>query len=335
MDLIHYSRCRMVPTPSSLAAALGLLDTWDEAGGARVIVEFGDYDHKDDRLWMRHAGSAKSIWARAKGADTRVVALSRYDAAEPIHVRSESGIHSVADLRGKRVAVPRVPGRAFDVDRHVYLMPLASALMSAGLSLADVTLVDTDFERPRVRNPIGPHEARNFFEHAAEIFMQQLLEGTVDAIVTVLPVGHACHDRIRKIYDTRGDPRPTARGELRLLTVSGELLRSHRMVVVEAVARLLQAVHIGLAQPAQTMRHLAQELSISPASLAQRELDLQGWCWVDCTIDQLVLLRARMDMMLATRSIGADFAIDEWVEPSIVIDARELLERRRSRASID
>src|ERR1044071_7239307 len=62
METIHYTRCRMVPTTSSLAFQLGLLQQETAALAAgEVKLAIGDYDHHDDRLWLRHAGTSKPL----------------------------------------------------------------------------------------------------------------------------------------------------------------------------------------------------------------------------------------------------------------------------------
>ncbi|HSV78029.1 MAG TPA: hypothetical protein VLK85_02345 [Ramlibacter sp.] len=328
MEIIHYSRCRMVPTPSTLAASLGLLAPWDEDGqAAPVRVEFGDFDHKDDRLWMRHAGSSKSTWARSEGADTRVVALSAWQSSEPVHVRADSGIRTPADLRGRRVALARVAGRVFDVDRHVYLLPLYNCLSSAGLGLADVVLVDTAFERPKIQDE-RTVEPRNFFEQAAEVFAGQLLAGAVDAFVGVLPPPLAGDGRLALLYDPRQDSRPAARGELRALTVSGPLLREHRPLVVRAVARLLEAQRWAAAHPGEVASRVARELHLSAQALQAREIDFDSWAQVDCSAQQIACLRARKDALMAMGSITKDFSVEEWVDPTVMAQARSLLAPR-------
>lgn len=325
METIHYSRCRMVPTPSTLSASLGLLAQWTEGGEpAPVRVEFGDFDHKDDRLWMRHAGSTKATWARSEGADTRVVALSAWQSSEPVYVRADSNIRAPADLNGARIALPRVPGRVFDVDRHVYLLPLYNCLSSAGLSLVDVEFIDTDFVRPKIQDD-RTVEPANFFEHAAEVFVGQLLEGVVDAFAGPLPAASAGDDRLRRLYDPRHDSRRVARGELRALTVSGSLLREHRSIVVQAVARLLEAVRWAAQNPDGVAQHVARELHVSEQTLKAREIDLESWIQVDCSAEQAARLRARKDALLAIGSITKDFAVEDWVDPTVVADARALL----------
>lgn len=146
----------------------------------------------------------------------------------------------------------------------------------------------------------------------------------VDAVVSVFASGAKDTDsdrRFRVLYDSRTDPRPSARGELRLLTVSGELWREHRSVVVDAVVRLLQAADWARAHPDEALRHIAAEMSISETAMHRRRLDLAGWCAVGCDPAQVALLAARKDLLLATDSIPDDFPVDAWVDPSIVAEA--------------
>src|ERR1700736_7020966 len=109
MQIIHSSRCRMVPTPSSLAAQLGYLQA--EAARIRdpsVKIEFGDYDHRDDRYWMRHAANSKALFARARGSDAHAIAFSPCESGERILGRAASDIRTPAELKGRRIALPLI-----------------------------------------------------------------------------------------------------------------------------------------------------------------------------------------------------------------------------------
>jgi ABC-type nitrate/sulfonate/bicarbonate transport system substrate-binding protein len=111
MTRLSYSRCPAVPTVSALAHQLGLIEEElkNEPGIEPEFVIAGfspkvDYGH-EDRYWLRNAGHAPALWKRAKGVDARIVGLSFLEGSYPVFSLASSGIGSVADLKGKRLAV--------------------------------------------------------------------------------------------------------------------------------------------------------------------------------------------------------------------------------------
>lgn len=321
-QLIHYSRCRMIPTPSSLAAQLGFLHA--EAariGEPSVRIEFGDYDHGEDRYWMRHAAHSKALFARSRGSDAHAVAFSPCESGERIFVRTDSDIRTPADLKGRRIALPLIANRLFDMDRQVYLKPYLTALRGAGLTLADVHIVDTPFERPKLRD--APPEPRNFFEVAGEMFLAQLRRGEVDAVSTVVrPSGV---EDLRELYASHDDEALIARGELRALLVSGPLLREHRDVVVAFVKCLLRAGDWAAAHPGEVLGLVARDIGLADDALKRREIDMASWSRVGCSDFDRLIMEHRVEFLRAAGIIEAPVDLDEWIDTTIIVDAQSAL----------
>lgn len=330
MQIIHYSRCRMVPTPSSLAAQLGYL----QAEASRhhepgINIEFGDYDHRDDRYWMRNAASSRSLYARSRGSDAHAVAFSACESGDRILVQADTDIHTAADLRGRRIALPKIAGRHFDMDRQVFAKPYLTALHKAGLTLDDVRIIDTPFERPRLRD--APPEPRNFFEVAGEMFLDQLRRGEVDAAVTIVrPVDMT---GLREIYSSRTDDALIARGELRALLVSGPLLREHRQVVVRLLACLLRAQEWAAAHPADIPSLIGEDIGLSAQSLQRREIDLLALSRVSCSQSDRDAMQERLTFLRSCGVLEGNVALDEWIEPTVMLEAREILATEKSKLS--
>lgn len=323
MQIIHYSRCRMVPTPSSLAAQLGYLQTeaarHDEPS---VKIEFGDYDHRDDRYWMRHAASSRSLYARSRGSDAHAVAFSACESGDRILVRAGTDIRTAADLRGCRIALPKIAGPRFDMDRQVYLKPYLTALLKVGLTLRDVRCVDTLFERRKLRD--APPEPRIFFEIVGETFVDQLRRGEVDAAVTI--VRPADMTGLREIYSSRNDDALIARGELRGLVVSGPLLRDHRAVVVSLLTCLLRAERWAAAHRDDVPALVARDIGLTPESLQRREIDFVGWSRLSCSQLDRSAIEKRVGFLRSSGALEGAVAVEEWIEPTVIAEARIALE---------
>jgi ABC-type nitrate/sulfonate/bicarbonate transport system substrate-binding protein len=319
----------MIPTPSSLAAQLGYLQA--EAarmGEPSVRIEFGDYDHRDDLYWMRHAANSKALFARSRGSDAHAVALSPCESGERIFVRADSDIRTPADLKGRRIALPLIANRLFDMDRQVYLKPYLTALRRAGLTLGDVNIVDTSFERPRLRD--APPEPRNFFEVAGETFLSQLRCGEVDAVSTIVRPSDA--GDLREIYASIKDEAPIARGELRALLVSGPLLREHRDVVVGFVKCLLRAGEWAAAHSDEVLRLVARDIDLSEDALKRREIDLAGWSRVSCSQSDRQLMEHRVRFLRSEGIIDSPVVLDKWIDTTVMADAQRALATENAEA---
>lgn len=124
------------PTPMQVAAAEGKFSEatgWDVewrkfASGADVIAAMASGDIKISEL-----GSSPLAIAASQGVDLQMFMLAQViGKAESLIVRDGSGIENLADLKGKRIAVP-VGSTA-----HFSLM---GALDHAGLGTNDVTVI--------------------------------------------------------------------------------------------------------------------------------------------------------------------------------------------------
>ncbi|HWE89181.1 MAG TPA: ABC transporter substrate-binding protein [Pseudonocardiaceae bacterium] len=79
-------------------------------------------------------GDTPAMFAQASGVPVQVITVSRTDGPYDVLIaRAGSGIHSLADLRGKKIATTK------DTAPHGFLL---RALNKAGLAQNDITLVD-------------------------------------------------------------------------------------------------------------------------------------------------------------------------------------------------
>jgi ABC-type nitrate/sulfonate/bicarbonate transport system substrate-binding protein len=118
---IWYTRCP-VPTALGLAVRRGAL----EAAIAPLGLKLASIQQSANRATqtshfthslpdsIRHGGNTPAIFARANGAATSIVALSWTPTPHPILALPRSGIRSVKDLKGKRLALSLRQNDAID-----------------------------------------------------------------------------------------------------------------------------------------------------------------------------------------------------------------------------
>lgn len=143
--------------------------------------------HRSESL-IREGGNHPPIWARADVSDTLLVAtLAPSPAGGQIVVRVDSGIYSVADLRGRKIGVVKgLNTRKLDFIRVPVHRGVVNALQVNGVGVNEVTIVDLEHDDHAVEKPSGtPAERAGRF--TADRTLEEhdviaLAEGRVDAI---------------------------------------------------------------------------------------------------------------------------------------------------------
>lgn len=334
MTRLSYSRCPAVPTVSALAHQLGLIE--EELKGEPgiepefVIAGFSpkvDYGH-EDRYWLRNAGHAPALWKRAKGVDARIVGLSFLEGSYPVFSLASSGIGSVADLKGKRLAVVGRKESAFDLMVNQQLKIYRTTLATAGLTLEDVTLVDLDQTPPPADAP-----RQDIFQHLFTSRLALLQDGVVDAVTATIPPDIGAFPQLNILYDTRQHPDPRERvnpSVLRGLVVSAALIEERRDLVVRILARLLEAADWAIAHPLEAIRLIARDFGIPPERLASTYESLAQGIQLDFDDKRLSALQVQKDFLLEHRLIERDIDLDAFVDTSLLAEARDLYARRQS-----
>src|SRR6202000_3408163 len=101
-------------TAFSVAWQQGTLDA--EFAGDESVEWLSLQQSPDPRVYLSHfshtqgnsfryGGNIPAIWARASAADTKLIGLAWVTTPHPILVLPDSGIKTVADLKGKRLLV--------------------------------------------------------------------------------------------------------------------------------------------------------------------------------------------------------------------------------------
>ena len=272
---LWYSRSS-VPTPLGMAAQLGWLDAAFVGGpvALRSLQASDDLRHRAAHVHhrapdcVRQGGSVPALWARAAGADTRLIGLTWTDEFQVVLTRRGSGIRSAADLRGRRLGLPLRAEESIDMARATALRGYLTLLELAGISYREVELVDVpalpwaDRSTPAfVDRPAG-HLTRR--DYAADV--DALLGGEVDAIyvkgVRGVEVARLFEAQVAVAADIGGHPDLRVRSNNatpRPLTVSAALLRERPDAVVRLLRRVVEVGTWAERHPFDTIALLSRE----------------------------------------------------------------------------
>lgn len=348
---IWFTRCP-VPTAFTLALQLGLFD--DEFSGSDGVnflslqqsldpkVHRSHFDHTQPNSF-RHGGNVPAIWARAHGADTRLIGLSWVTTPHPLITLPSSGIKSVADLKGKRLAVAkRTRETAIDFWRATSIRIYETALATAGLTLNDVTLVEIDVDRLHIDpEAIKNTQSRSLFGgrnrrggHKESI--AALIRGEVDVIPgqgthgtdyanflganVIFDVGRDIPDKVLRANNAF----PEA------LTVSARLVDERPDLVARVVARVIEAAEWAKTHHRETLTFIAREQT-APEELVELTYgaELSQTFEVNLADDKVAAIASQKNFLLKNGFIPADFDLSTWIDHRPLALAHELVAKRR------
>lgn len=302
-----------VPTPLGVAVHLGWLSGEPSMDGVaikslRTRADDGDAAARRDYMLthtFRQGSSVPALWARARGADTRVIGLSWTDESQQILVRPDSGIDSLRALRGCRIAIPRCREDEIDMFRASALRGFLSALELEGLGAADVELVSVE------RDPRRLYLAE---AHA-------LLGGKVDAIYVRGAPGLEMAQTVnaRVLIDIGFHPDPHVRnnnGTPRPLTVNASVLREFPDIVTGFLQLVADAGCWAASHPDETIAYIADETATTPALVrAAYGPRLHQNLRVDLSPTSVAALDDFKDFLLRWNFLPADFNTADWIAP--------------------
>ena len=225
---LWFTRCP-VPTATGIAADLGWFS--DEFGPDDIALKSlqdvprsnlsgHHFEHGLDALF-REGGNVPALWTRARGQQTRLIGLTWIEERQAILVRAESDLESVAELKGRRLAIPSRDRGTVDFWRAMALHGFTGALSTAALTLADASLVD-------ILSSWGD-QATGALPQQWDPELQALTAGEVDAVYVKGAVGVEVGERAgaRVLFDLDAYPDRRARvnnGTLRPVTAHQRLL---------------------------------------------------------------------------------------------------------------
>ncbi|NTF52923.1 ABC transporter substrate-binding protein [Agrobacterium rhizogenes] len=340
LSSVWYTRCP-APTPLSIAHQLGWVDRQFEASNVSVrsirdskdpAVRQSHFTHALDYSF-RQGGNIPPIWARSGGRETRVVGITTTDEFQGIIALPSSDIRTGADLKGRRLGVPRKPNeKVVDFQRATALKGIVSALSLEGLSHADVDLIyldsteasliergNADFLGLKRRYPYGEEllalargEIDAFFVKGAE---GVLLANQTGAVV-VSEFGFHPNAKIRI---NNGTPRP--------LTVDARFLDEHFDLVTDLVETVDRVAAWAGANPDDAVRLIASEIGVGEDSIwAANGPHVHKHLTLSLDDDQIAAFDHFKNFLLEWGFIPADFDVFAWID-------RGPLEAARRRAA--
>ncbi|MFJ5921668.1 ABC transporter substrate-binding protein [Kitasatospora sp. NPDC092948] len=324
-DTLWFTRCP-VPTATGIAADRGWLAEEFAADGIAVrslqdvppdVAADHHYTHALPGLF-REGGNVPALWARSRGERTRLIGLTWIEERQTILVREGSGIASAAQLRGRRLAVPRHP-IAIDFWRAMALAGHHGALASAQLTFDDVELTE-------VAAKAGGDQ------WTAELAALQ--DGRVDAVYVKGALAAEAARRFGAVPAVELDALPDRRhrvnnGTPRPITVHQQLLDENPELVARFVAVLLRAADWAAGQPEEVARILGAETGAGPVGVAgayagrgHRTLHL------DLSAERLELLAQQEGFLHAHGFLPSRVDVQAWADPAPLAAARALLADR-------
>jgi ABC-type nitrate/sulfonate/bicarbonate transport system substrate-binding protein len=342
---LWFTRCP-VPTTFGIALQLGWLQeefppelgvsfrALQESKDPRVLQSHYTHTQKNS---FRHGGNYPALYAQATGANTRVIGLSFVHASQTILTLPESPIRSVKDLKGRRLLVNRRPHEAID---HAYLSALRTyetALATAGLTLADVEIVehiihssyihDRLVQKPSADAPEPPVQKSSTGSWPHTLY--PLVRGEVDAIASggTASLQFQTSGELRVVFDLATLPvELQANNNFPLVfAVNEELLLSRPDLVERVLKRALQAERLARENPDEALHRLAVELA-QPERLIRQVYGpaLSELLYLDFDPRKVAALKAQAQFLLDRGAIPRPVDVENWLAPEPLERVRRL-----------
>lgn len=342
IDTLWFTRC-----PAPTAATVAIHQGWlaDEFTGDGIAVRslasasdrsvhLSHYNHTQPNSF-RFGGYVPPFVAASRGSDVRVLGVAWPDRAAAIYALPGSGIAKAADIRGKRLAVPRRMNDDVDWWRALVLAGYAHALHVAGLTFADVELVEIRIERSYVEDAsLGDGQAQSLWGARSQFAVQReevhaLVRGEIDVIYSDAAMGTILDAflGLTTIIDLAApeDTGEIVHGHPLVLTASGGLIDERPDLVARWIARLLDADGWARANVPALRGLIAQDTGLphdfvetAYSSRIFRQLD------VSLSAPRVALLKAKHDQLVAGGFLPRPLDFDALIDPGPLQAARAL-----------
>ena len=265
-------------------AADGISIQWNYFKGAGPVINEAFANGQVDFAYL---GDLAAIIGKANGVDTRLVAATARGVKHYLGVVPGSGIKTLQDLKGKRVAVFRGTATQLSFD---------AALASQGLSEKDLKVINLDFSAA-----IAALAARQIDATWGSTGISAL----ADRGLAELPLN---------TRDLGGAGNVQA-----VLVAAGAFVDAYPAVVEKFVAAQQPAVQwLTDDSNKEAYIQLVSERASYPPAILQRDLSQERLSAVfDSTLDPdfLARLQASVDLAAQQRLIRKPFKVDQWLAP--------------------
>jgi len=349
MSQLWYTRCP-APTPFGIAIQQGRLkrefanegfDIKALQDSADPIVRQSHFTHSQPHSF-RQGGNIPALWARSQGTQTRVIGITWVDEFQGLIALPSSGVHSPADLRGRRFGLPRnAHATVIDFHRATALRGFTSLLDASGLSLDDVTLVELNDEsrNSSARAPVHDQGARLLLEtERPQEFSREVLalvRQEADVVFVKGASGLEAANLIgaRVIVDLSSQPNRLLHannGNPRPLTVDAGLLAERPDIVARVLATAIEAGEWASANATDARAYIARETRTAEHWVRHAyPADLHLQLKIDLDQRDIAAFKNFKDFLLRNAVIPNDFDIEAWIDPAPLQAARQLLSGRR------
>lgn len=334
---LWYSRCGAATASAIAIRKHWLQDEFDRPGTVlRSLRDSEDGEIQDAHYhhklsgFFREGGNIPPIWARSGGRDTVVVGITWLDEYQGILVRKDSGIQTVADLKGKRLGLP-LHNNLIDFQRGAALHGFVTALSLAGLGREVATFVDLPApaeSRARFRNGDRARSNRPRFE------VDALLAGQVDAIFLRFAHGvrWARDERLHQVININDLSDPLLRvnnGTPRPVTVDRAFLQDHPTVVARYLAVLIKTARWAEANPQELLGLLVSEGGAENTEevIASHGADVHRSFHPQLSETYIKGLEVQKNFLRDHGFLQGDFSVPEWIDPLPLRAAQQLVER--------
>ncbi len=337
---LWYTRCGAA-TASALAIRKGWLQEEFAKPGTllhslrdshSLATRNSHYNHSQSGMF-REGGNIPPIWAKGSGQDTVVVGITWLDEYQGILTRADSGIRTLADLKGKRLGVPLHRNAVIDFQRGAAQHGYETALRVAGLGVEDVQLVD--IEGPSYDSEDGPRRERRDTTYPFEV--AALEAGDVDAIFLRFARAYriAQETRFHQVININDLPDHLQRvnnGTPRPITVDRAFLDKHPEVVVRYLAVLLETAEWAKENPEEVIDLLrADDPEASREDIIATHGNELHLHFEPKLIPEYVLgLEVQKDFLHRWQYFKDDFNVRTWIEFWPLAHAQKLVEQRKA-----
>jgi sulfonate transport system substrate-binding protein len=341
---IWYTRCP-VPTASGIAYQEKMFDAGFQGTGCAVrnIKELGreranTHFRHDLADSFREGGGSPPIWARAQGADTRLLGVSFVEETLGLFVRKDDPATGVEELAGRRLALPVWPDLVFNFFRFAAHKAFLSAFELHGLKEGDARFTDVieTGDHYQLLNPGFADSSERSVPSYYRCQMQALLEGEVDAIFAkggeIAAMQRESGGGLRLLFDLSTSDQLWAKvnnATPRLLTVSGSLVRERPELVVR-YARILLGAARWAADPAhraEATEALARETGVTAQDIRTYYTpDLYDKLQPELSERLLETVEVMKGFLARHRYIPQDFDLRAWMAQDLLRQAYEAAE---------